>query len=162
MSSTFPGRDRGRFGNGGRDQDGRGRSSPDRDEHVQRRDDDQPGTLQWAMTRSTGTLGSGAVVNNASLVFFRSGTATIGNAISGSGTVTQTMGTVILTGSNTYTGTTTIAVGLENVTLQVGNAGTSGTLGSGTVTSAVTTRATPNWFSTAAMASRRATRLPAG
>jgi len=80
---------------------------------------------------STGTLGSGAVVDNASLVFYRTGTWTFANAISGSGTVDQTAGTVILTGSNTYTGTTTISDG----TLQVGSGGTSGTLGSGDVDS---------------------------
>ena len=81
-------------------------------------------------------MGSGAVANSTAPVFNRTGTATIANAISGSGTVTQTLGTVILTGANTYTGTTTIVPsGYENVTLQVGNAGTTGTLGSGTVTS---------------------------
>ena len=94
------------------------------------------GTLYVGYSTETGTLGSGAVANSAALVFNRTGTATIPNAISGSGTVTQTLGTVILTGANTYTGTTTIAPSSsENVTLQVGNGGTSGTLGSGTVTS---------------------------
>jgi fibronectin-binding autotransporter adhesin len=80
---------------------------------------------------SNGTLGSGSVVDNAALAFSPSGTATIGNAISGSGTVTQAYGTLIVTGANTYSGGTTIALG---ATLQVGNGGTSGTLGSGEVT----------------------------
>jgi RHS repeat-associated protein len=94
------------------------------------------GVLAVGNWGSSGTLGSGAVVNNGSLVFKRSGTATVASAISGSGTVTQMSGTVILTGSNTYSGTTTIApTGYENVTLQIGNGGTTGTLGSGTVTS---------------------------
>jgi RHS repeat-associated protein len=88
------------------------------------------GTLYVGNYTSTGTLGSGAVVDNAALVFNRSGTATIANAISGTGTVTQTAGTLILTGANTYSGGTTINDG----TLQVGAGGTSGTLGSGDVT----------------------------
>ncbi|MCZ7586715.1 MAG: autotransporter-associated beta strand repeat-containing protein [Deltaproteobacteria bacterium] len=75
------------------------------------------GTLLVGQDTSSGTLGSGAVVNNASLVFYRYDTWTFANAISGSGTVDQTEGTVILTGSNTYTGTTSIGGG----TLQVGS-----------------------------------------
>ena len=95
------------------------------------------GALYVGDNTASGTLGSGAVVNNASLVFYRSGTATIANAISGSGSVTQTgSGTLILLGSNTYTGATIIAPSVyQNATIQVGNGGTAGTLGSGTVTS---------------------------
>jgi autotransporter-associated beta strand protein len=94
------------------------------------------GTLQVGDGSSNGTLGSGSVVDNAALLLSASGTATIANAISGSGTVTLTSGTIVLTGSNTYSGTTTITPSTyDNVTLQVGNAGTTGTLGSGTVTS---------------------------
>ncbi|MBB3898767.1 autotransporter-associated beta strand repeat-containing protein [Roseococcus suduntuyensis] len=88
------------------------------------------GTLQVGNGGTTGTLGSGAVVNNAALVFNRSDAVTFGNAISGSGTLTQEgSGTLILTGANTYSGTTTITTG----TLQVGDGGTTGTLGSGAV-----------------------------
>jgi len=88
------------------------------------------GTLQVGNNTATETLGTGAVTNSGSLAFKRSGTATIGNAISGTGTLTQYSGTLVLTGSNTYSGTTTI---YEDATLQVGNGGTSGTLGSGAV-----------------------------
>jgi RHS repeat-associated protein len=94
------------------------------------------GTLRVGSGGSSGTLGSGAVVNNAALEFYRSGTTTVANAISGSGTLTQTLGTLVLSGSNTYTGTTTIAPwSWDSATIQVGNGGTTGTLGSGTVTS---------------------------
>ena len=50
--------------------------------------------------------------------------------ISGTGTLTKIgAGTTTLTGANTYSGTTTISAG----TLQIGNGGTTGTLGSGNV-----------------------------
>jgi len=52
------------------------------------------------------------------------------NVISGSGRLTNSSGTTTLTANNTYSGGTTINGG----TLQVGNGGTSGTLGSGNVT----------------------------
>lgn len=88
------------------------------------------GTLQVGNGGTSGTLGSGNVVNNASLVFNRSDAATVGNTISGTGSLTQVgSGTTTLSGANTYSGTTTISAG----TLQVGNGGTSGTLGSGNV-----------------------------
>ena len=93
------------------------------------------GTLQVGAGGTSGTLGSGAVVDNATLAIFRSDTLTLANAISGTGSLaklgTGTFGDVlILTGTNTYAGTTTINAG----TLQVGTGGTSGTLGSGAVT----------------------------
>jgi hypothetical protein len=58
-----------------------------------------------------------------------SGTSTVGSDISGLGTVTQngSGGTSVLFGSNTYSGATTVSAG----TLQIGNGGTTGTLGSG-------------------------------
>ncbi len=88
------------------------------------------GTLQVGNGGTVGTLGQGAVVDNASLVFNRSNSAIVSNAISGTGSVTQVgSGTLILTGSNNY-GTTTISGG----TLQVGNGGVAGTLGAGAVT----------------------------
>ncbi|NBR43276.1 MAG: hypothetical protein EBU04_10620, partial [Verrucomicrobia bacterium] len=92
------------------------------------------GTLQVG-SGATGTLGSGAVTNNATLKFGRTNSSTVGNAISGSGTLVQdgVGGTTILTGSNSY-GTTTIT----NGTLQVGAGGTTGTLGSGAVSNAGT------------------------
>jgi filamentous hemagglutinin family protein len=89
------------------------------------------GTLQVGSGSTTGTLGSGAVTNNAALSFNRSDNLTAANAISGSGTLTKLgAGTLTLTGTNNYSGTTTITAG----TLQAGDGGTTGTLGSGAVT----------------------------
>ncbi|MEI7912818.1 MAG: ice-binding family protein [Verrucomicrobiota bacterium] len=61
-----------------------------------------------------------------------SGTTTFAGAISGSGgaLVKDGASTQILSGTNSYSGTTTISAG----TLQIGAGGTSGTLGSGAVT----------------------------
>jgi len=93
------------------------------------------GTLQVGNGGATGTLGSTSiastlywspVVNNAALVVNRAGTYELGNPISGTGTLTNSgAGTVMLTADNTYTGATTISGGI----LQVGNLGTTGTLG---------------------------------
>ncbi|MFC4764862.1 autotransporter-associated beta strand repeat-containing protein [Dyella koreensis] len=94
-------------------------------------------TESGATTINAGTLsiGNGTVdgtvatdiVDNSALVFNRSD-ATYGNVISGTGTVEkQGTSTLTLTGANTYAGLTTISGG----TLQVGNGGTTGTLGSG-------------------------------
>jgi fibronectin-binding autotransporter adhesin len=91
------------------------------------------GTLRVGNGATAGTLGNGGgVVDDAALSFNRNDSLTVNNAISGSGTVTQlgggaATGTTILTGANSYTGTTTITGG----TLQIGNGGTTGTLGTG-------------------------------
>jgi fibronectin-binding autotransporter adhesin len=80
---------------------------------------------------AAGTLGTGAVIDNASLVFNRTGTITVANAISGIGTLTQSSpstGTLILTNANTYSGGTAVTGG----TLLVSNSTGSGT-GSGPV-----------------------------
>ncbi len=78
-----------------------------------------------------GRLSGGGVTNNAALVFARDDTLNVGNAISGSGTLTQAgTGTLILTGANTHTGLTTINSG---GTLQIGNGGTSGQISGGMV-----------------------------
>jgi autotransporter-associated beta strand protein len=90
------------------------------------------GTLQIGAGGSTGTLGSGAVVNNTALSFNRSNTIFVANAISGSGMLTATGGgSIILTGANSYGGTTTIDAGTD---LQIGQGGSTGTLGTGGVT----------------------------
>ena len=76
-----------------------------------------------------GDIGVGNVTNNAALVFQEGDGATHGvaGAISGTGSLTENANaTVVLEANNTYTGPTTITAG----TLQVGNGGTTGNLGS--------------------------------
>jgi autotransporter-associated beta strand protein len=76
-------------------------------------------------------LGLGEVTNNATLSFNRSDAITVANDIGGTGALTKlAANTLTLTGDNSYSGITTISAG----TLQVGNGGTSGSLGTGNVT----------------------------
>jgi autotransporter-associated beta strand protein len=85
------------------------------------------GTLQVGAGGASGSVGTGNIVNNGSLIFNRSGTVTNG-IVSGTGSVTlDGSGTVILPGNNTYSGGTTI----NNGTLQVGNGGATGSLNGG-------------------------------
>ena len=87
------------------------------------------GTLQ---INTGGTLGTGNVTNQAKLIFNRTDVFTVSNKLAGAGGVTkQAAGTVILTGSNTYSGGTTISGG----TLQLDG---DGTLGAGNVTNNAT------------------------
>jgi fibronectin-binding autotransporter adhesin len=84
------------------------------------------GTLQVGNAGAAGSLGSGNVSNAGSLVFNRTGSLTVGNTISGVGSLTQAgPGTVVLTGTNTYSGGTTLSSG----TLNLGSAGAIGTTG---------------------------------
>jgi len=78
------------------------------------------GTLQIGNGGSTGTVSSAPVTDNGILAFNRNDPfLTFGNTITGSGAVAQNgPGTVLLTGSNTYSGGTTVSTG----TLQVGGA----------------------------------------
>jgi outer membrane autotransporter protein len=88
------------------------------------------GTLQVGDGGTTGSLGTGAVSNNSVLVFNRSDSVIVSNAIAGAGALTQTgAGTLILAATNTYSGSTFISAG----TLQVGDGGTTGSLGTGAV-----------------------------
>ena len=93
------------------------------------------GTMQVGDGGTLGTLGSGAVTNNSALVFKRSDTISVGNVISGSGSLAQSgLGTLILTGANTYTGATTVTSGI----LKAGVASVAGTSGAFGNNSAVT------------------------
>lgn len=66
-------------------------------------------TLQIGNGGATGTLGAGAITANGALIFNRSGALTVGNAISGSGSLTQNgAGTLTLIANPTYTGATTV------------------------------------------------------
>jgi fibronectin-binding autotransporter adhesin len=79
---------------------------------------------------TSGTLGTGAVTVDGLLVLNRSDDVTVSNEVNGNGTLRKTAGgTLILTGANSYLGGTEIQGG----TLQVGDGGTTGELGSGGV-----------------------------
>jgi autotransporter-associated beta strand protein len=70
------------------------------------------GAIQVGSGAGTGTLGTGAVVDNGSLVFDRSDTLTVANAIGGSGSLAQSgEGTLVLAGAISYTGATTVNIG---------------------------------------------------
>lgn len=89
------------------------------------------GTLQLGNGGTTGWIPMADLTNHGTLAFNRSDDITWSAVVSGSGGLRQSgPGTLTLTGSNTYSGVTTIAGG----TLQVGNGGTVGSLGSGSIT----------------------------
>ena len=78
------------------------------------------GTLRVGNGVATASLGSGSVIVNAALAYNLSNNTTVANSISGTGSLTQTgVGTIILSGANSYSGATTIGVG---TTLQAGSA----------------------------------------
>ena len=82
------------------------------------------GTLQLGDDGTTGSI-LGNVIDNGVLVISRFGTYTFAGNISGTGALQQLSAqTTILTGTNTYTGGTTISDG----TLQLGDGGTSGSI----------------------------------
>jgi fibronectin-binding autotransporter adhesin len=83
------------------------------------------GILQVGNGGTTGTLGSGNIINNASLILNRSDSFTFNNTMSGTGSLTKAgAGTVTISnGSNSYSGGTTITTG----TLRVGQSGSLGT-----------------------------------
>ncbi|NDG71091.1 MAG: hypothetical protein EBY32_07245, partial [Proteobacteria bacterium] len=97
------------------------------------------GTLQIGSGSTTGGLAvSSAITNNGTLTFNRSDTLTQGTdfngTISGTGSVIQAgSGSLILNGSNTYTGNTTISAGVLNIqhASALGAAGTGTTVASG-------------------------------
>ncbi|MBC7368958.1 MAG: autotransporter-associated beta strand repeat-containing protein [Undibacterium sp.] len=70
------------------------------------------GTLQIGAGGTTGSV-AGNIVDNSALRFNRTAALTYSGVISGTGTVTQAgAGTLVLTGANTYTGTTTVSAGM--------------------------------------------------
>ena len=73
------------------------------------------GNLQIGNGGTTGTLGSGAVIDNATLTAALSDAASLTNSISGSGALTMNgTGTLTLGMNNTYTGATTVSQGTLN------------------------------------------------
>jgi fibronectin-binding autotransporter adhesin len=89
------------------------------------------GILQLGDGSSTnrGQFGTGPVANNSVIVLNHSGTFTLANNISGSGSLTNLGGSATLTGTNTYSGGTVVSGG----TVFANNTNFSST-GSGTVT----------------------------
>jgi fibronectin-binding autotransporter adhesin len=86
-------------------------------------------TLQLGIPTANGSI-AGNVSNSGTLAFNNGSSLTYSGVISGIGQVTKAgSGTAILTGNNVYTGGTTITAGR----LQLGNGGTSGSLGTGTI-----------------------------
>lgn len=73
------------------------------------------GTLQVGSGGTSGSI-AGNIIDNASLVFDRSGITAVAGDISGTGTLRQNgVGTLVLNGTNTYTGLTTVATGMLSI-----------------------------------------------
>src|SRR5207244_3137938 len=78
---------------------------------------------------TSGSLGSNSVTNNAALVFNRSDSITVANAISGTGSVSQNgTGTLTLSGANAYSGGTNLNAGTVNVSADNNLGATTGPL----------------------------------
>ena len=108
------------------------------------------GTVNVGNGGTSGNLGSGAITNNGSLVFNRSNDLTVGNTISGTGSLgKQGAGNLTLTNTgNTFSGDITVSGGTLTASGFTGSA-TSSTLGlkSGTRTITVGSGATMRWTS---------------
>ena len=84
------------------------------------------GTLQIGNASASGSLGTGAIVDNGTLSFNRTDAIAVGNNISGAGSLTQAGGgTTTLSGTNSYSGGTSINAG----TLSLGSSGALGSSG---------------------------------
>jgi autotransporter-associated beta strand protein len=71
------------------------------------------GTLQAGVGGPSGSVGTGPVTNNGTLVLNRNGTLTIGSPISGTGTlIVNGPGTITLSGANSYQANTYISNGV--------------------------------------------------
>jgi len=81
---------------------------------------------------TAGTLGTGTITTDGMLAFDRSDSVTLATAVGGSGLLGQFgTGTLILTAGNSYSGGTLILN--PTGTIQVGDGGTTGTLGTGDI-----------------------------
>jgi fibronectin-binding autotransporter adhesin len=88
------------------------------------------GEIDTTTSGQTLTMQTGGITANGPLTIGGSGNTTISSVISGAGALTKTgSGTLTLSGTNTYTGGTTINDGV----MQIGNGGTSGSLGTGPI-----------------------------
>ena len=96
------------------------------------------GTLRVGNGGTAGSLGGGAVTNDANLEFLRTDATTVSNVISGSGTIALGSGTLTLSGTNSFQGGAIISAG----TLVAANASALGT-GTATVASGARLRLDP-------------------
>lgn len=62
------------------------------------------GILQVGAGNARGSIGNGPITNNGALVFNRSGSVTISNTVSGTGSFTNIAGTVTFSASNSFSG----------------------------------------------------------
>ena len=86
-----------------------------------------PGGFVIGNDGTTGSLGTGSVMNSGTIYFNHSDTLVVSSPMSGSGGIVQeSAGGVTLTGTNLYLGGTSIQAG----TLQIGNGGMTGSLAS--------------------------------
>lgn len=94
------------------------------------------GTLQIGNATTTGTLGSGSVINNSALVFNRSNAITVSNVISGNGSLTQAGSDTLTLSSatNSYTGVTNFNAGTVSIGT-ISDGGTNSSIGAATAAS---------------------------
>jgi fibronectin-binding autotransporter adhesin len=99
------------------------------------------GTLQVGAGGTSGTLGSGPIMNNAALAFNRSDAVTFGAAIQGGGSVTK-LGPSLLTlsGASTYTGDTNVDGGVLSITGSLASTGNVNVNSGGVLTGTGTVR----------------------
>jgi autotransporter-associated beta strand protein len=103
------------------------------------------GTLQAGTGTGVGTIGPAPVTDNGTLSFNRSGTFTINNGISGTGSLNFSgTATATLAGVNSYHGTTTVASG---TTLKLGSANVIPAFGAGSNNVNITGKLDLNGFS---------------
>ncbi len=74
------------------------------------------GTLQIGVGTPHGTLGTGPIINNSALVFYRSDTNLYANNITGTGTITNIGKGITLAGNNVYNGDITVLSGALQLT----------------------------------------------
>ena len=88
------------------------------------------GTVRIGDGNTSGSIASTSIVDNGSLIYNRSDSVTVSAPITGSGSLTHAgSGTLLLKGSNTYGGGTTVNSGV----LQIGDGSSAGGIGTGAV-----------------------------
>ncbi|RYD83318.1 MAG: hypothetical protein EOP84_08075, partial [Verrucomicrobiaceae bacterium] len=89
----------------------------------------ESGTLQIGDGTSSGTVGTGEITNNGTLIINRPDAVTVGPVIGGNGAIIKLgSGAATLSSNNTYTGAVTVSAG----TLKLGNSNALGSIVAGT------------------------------